>query len=516
MLRVSGGRDILLSGWQNTKMKKHKKAVKRNTAGSLAFLQKPVHILFVCIFLIILMVVLCFSWVPYCLNISAVFPNAICLLVGGGIGLVLYKMIQRIPISDRTFKIIIVAVFLILLAAQAAIVTFAYFDTGWDVQALVALSNHVVQRGPLPTGNYYLSLYPNNTFLVAVMSLIKMVPIFGGKRLFLLGINALLVNLSGLLACLTIKKLTSKKAAIFSIFIIVPLLVLSPWIIIPYSDTFAVLFPILIFYIYISKKKKWWRYLLLSFLSVVGFFIKPTVIIMLIAIGIAELLHCNKWKITKERLQQFALLSAGAVLALALNVAGTMFIGFVPDKMVQSASMVHYLAMGQNEEMCGMYLGQDVTEMRYGPKFELEKFVHRVSTRDVPQQLNFFTKKLLINFNDGTFAWSVEGNFYYIVPERDRPISVFLTNYFYNYGNNYAVFATVVQIVWVLVLFGCVFIRQTDKSSLALQLALIGMFLFVMLFEARARYLFCYAPIFIVCATMGLYALLEKVRKLHK
>ena len=50
--------------------------------------------------------------------------------------------------------------------------------------------------------------------------------------------------------------------------------------------------------------------------------------------------------------------------------------------------------------------------------------------------------------------------------------------------------------------------QKGDEMSVML-LSLIGVTLFVTLFEARARYLFPYAPIFIVSAVVGLYMILQ-------
>ena len=50
------------------------------------------------------------------------------------------------------------------------------------------------------------------------------------------------------------------------------------------------------------------------------------------------------------------------------------------------------------------------------------------------------------------------------------------------------------------------------RSTVAVAvLALIGLTMFEMLFEARARYLFNYSPIFILTATVGWYTMLKNV-----
>lgn len=48
-----------------------------------------------------------------------------------------------------------------------------------------------------------------------------------------------------------------------------------------------------------------------------------------------------------------------------------------------------------------------------------------------------------------------------------------------------------------------------------LSLSLIGIALFVTLFEARARYLYTFVPIFIVTSVIGYWNLFEKIRQIR-
>ena len=129
----------------------------------------------------------------------------------------------------------------------------------------------------------------------------------------------------------------------------------------------------------------------------------------------------------------------------------------------------------------------------------------------------FLAKKAMTNFGNGTYAWGVEGVFYYEIPEEKIPtVSPFLRSCFYSYGENYPTFATFQQYLWLIILmgnFGIIFIIQDKKmrSDMAVPvLALIGLTMFEMIFEARARYLFNYSPLFILTAAIGWYAIFKK------
>ena len=480
-------------------------------------LQNAIFFCFIIIFSVILFILLCFSWIKYCGENDFIFLNIVSLLIGLVAVALIYFVTRKINISKRAFRRIVIAFFIIAYLIQLAILYFAYFDTAWDAGYVNSLANSVVRTGSIPISDGYLQRYPNNTFIVAVFAVIKSVSIISDKYFFLLAINALLVNLACLFTCLSIKKLKSSRAAILSLFILAPLVLFSPWIIIPYSDTFSVLLPILAFYIYIACNKPF-KYCLIIFICLIGYFIKPTVAIMLIAILAVELISHKislspKAIFTAKHFKQAAAIAASIGLAFLMKFAANYYINFQKSPALP-ATFTHFLAMGQNDKTCGRWDATDVKEIANGQKAELSKFKNRLLSRNPCEQANFFAKKLLTNYNSGVFAWSSEGNFYVNIPKRDDAISKMLASYFYSSGKNYRLFNQFNQIIWITVLFGCIFIRRSNsKSQLVICLSLIGIFLFVMLFEARARYLFSYAPIFVVCATIGFSELKEKLKK---
>ena len=491
-------------------MKKNNKKTILNPEKKKSLLTKVIPICFVIIFSIILIILLFFSWVQYCSAKNYFIPNIISLIISSIIAITIYYLFKKSSFSDRTFRIIIPIIFIVFFLLQIAMLYYAYFYSGWDVNNLKTLSDAVAETGSIANAENanYLSMYPNNNFLVAIFALIKSFPFLGGSHLFLLSINALLVNISCLFTCLIIKKLSSNKTALFSIFILTPLLIFSPWIIIPYSDTFAIFLPVLVFYIYLKEQKKWWDYLLMSICGTIGFFIKPTILIVLLSIIIIEIFSKNlkeKPLLTKTGFMHITAFISGIILAFFCKFAANTFIDFHQNESMAPVSFIHYLAMGQNEENCGIYLLQDVEEAKYGKLFELKKFINRIISRNPIESITFFTRKLLVDYNDGTFAWSTEGTFYYEIPARNCDISTSLTNYFYESGDYYRIFTQINQAIWIFTLVGCIFIikiKQT-KKILTLELSLIGLFFFVMLFEARARYLFCYVPFFIISSSLG-------------
>ena len=126
-------------------------------------------------------------------------------------------------------------------------------------------------------------------------------------------------------------------------------------------------------------------------------------------------------------------------------------------------------------------------------------------------------RKVMTNYGDGTFAWEQEGMFYSY------------DSYYFRGGNRWVwehipptyigpeytemideswswVWRTIAQCVWLGVLFLGIFSYRRNGSAEigVLQLAILGLTLFQLLFEARARYLFGYAPVYVMLAGIGL------------
>jgi hypothetical protein len=112
------------------------------------------------------------------------------------------------------------------------------------------------------------------------------------------------------------------------------------------------------------------------------------------------------------------------------------------------------------------------------------------------------------------------GSFLEVYEERNDTLSPWLRSFYYEDGENHNYLATWLQLVWLVTLalgmvsgaalfFGG---RQTPEeagheSVLILMLSVVGITAFELLCEARARYLFIYAPVYVILAAMGWKAL---------
>ncbi len=110
------------------------------------------------------------------------------------------------------------------------------------------------------------------------------------------------------------------------------------------------------------------------------------------------------------------------------------------------------------------------------------------------------------------------GNFYKeIVDKKNNALSPFLRNIYYDTGKYNNIFSSVVYGIWILTLICCGFsLKGVNKEKDMLMLSFFGLFLFVTLFEARARYLFSNVPLIIILAIYGFDNIYNKVNKKDK
>lgn len=442
------------------------------------------------------------------------------------------KIVSKI---ESKSTLIIVILFILLIIFQALMIRNLYFETKWDLEHVIGTLRNFLETGVFDNhayiGSYpYFSIYPNNLFLANVFCVIgKMVMIFFQEKYVygaLVIIGTILVDISGILTVKTIGNFTDKKIfKIVGVLVFMAFVGVSPWLLVPYSDTYSIMFPIAVLYNYTKKDKKLYNYLLIGLCSYLGYLIKPTVIIVLIAIAIIEAFRLlTKIKIKENRIQRakniiFVLI--GMVLVFLLKFGLSKVTNYEPEKKYE-ISFYHYLMMGINEETTGAYNGDDVvnsiSQNSYEERIAYNKqvFLERLKSMSAKDLAEFYTKKILVNYNDGTLAWGREGGFYDIVNNKDDRLANIMKNFYYNDGSLFYIFTDIMQFIWIFILvfvFICAILNKFDKNISVVFLSLIGLTLFTLLFEARARYLYLYSSFYIIIAVLGIEALLYRKSK---
>lgn len=476
------------------------------------FLQKSIPAIFVMIFSYILVLLFIFDRIEFYNQRNFLLRNAFALVFIGIVFAAFCFYNHKCELSDKKyFKIILIMSFVVL-TIQLLMNGFASFRNNWDANTISSSADFFI-RGKGILEPIYMTRYPNNMMLTFILILIRSIPIVGKYKFILNIVNSIIVTLAGIVTSLTIRRLTNNRLALLIYIIMIPLVLLSPWVLIVYSDTFALLFPISILYIYTKKNKTCYDYFFIVFLSFFGTYIKPTIIISLIAIIIVEVFTNFKRglelkNVRLNRLSKYFLIIITAVLVpYFTNVAASVYYDFHPVKGEYEFTLVHYLAMGQNDETQGVYSHLDVREsIENGMKPNFNKFKKRILGRSFFGNVHFFSQKTLINYNDGSFAWDKEGGFYVNVKETKNKVTQFFRAYIYESGAYHNYYLLFLQWIWLLVVVFVPFIvrKKNNKEELTIMLMIIGITLFLTIFESRARYLYCYSPIYLVCFVLGI------------
>jgi hypothetical protein len=297
---------------------------------------------------------------------------------------------------------------------------------------------------------------------------------------------------------------------------------ISPWISIPYSDSMALIFPILIIYIYLNRARAKNTFLIwfaITILSVIGYKIKPQVLIVFIAIFMISVISTLRTLKTQNKTGIACKILAVIVGFVCACVISKMAVSSLKIEIDENKTfnIQHFFMMGMNPEDMGIWSETDVgfsasfdtVEARNAGDMELAK--ERIKDMGVVGLAKQFVRKTLTNYNNGTFCWAGEGTFFVSIPEeKSSRISGLLKGLYYtrdwtDVGKYYVAWSNFEQMLWLTVLMLSVFSTFAQKGSEknVIMLAIIGLTMFELIFEARARYLYTYVPLYITLAMYG-------------
>lgn len=428
-------------------------------------------------------------------------------------------------------KKFLICAFILSFVLQVIATYHYYFLTDWDVRTVFRLSSAIAHHEELSSFSEYFSRYPNNlvlaSFFSTVISLVHKMGFHELEYFSLIVIQCLLNTVAGLLVMTAIKQLFHDDfLCLIGYLFYLGLAGISPWVVVPYSDSMGLIFPVLIFniYLYHPEKKgrffgvlKWFS---IVFLSYIGYKIKPQILILFLGILVVEI-YTNFifWDNLTSKLRQFIRIFAGMILGLLMAV-------FLSNAMAESTNVpldseqafgpTHFLMMGIHPETHGGYNRADVDFSLSFPTIEVRKTANLQVARERLEAMGIsgfsehLLQKVLYNFNDGSFFWGGEGVFYKeVLPEKNHSVSSFFRNLYYNRetpGKYYSSWYTFTQLLWITVLFFTIpaGLLNKEKKAMAAMTSLIGLTLFELLFEARSRYLFAYVPIYIIVAICGM------------
>ena len=441
---------------------------------------------------------------------------------------------------DKMFKHIACAWFIV----QVYVCYNAYFYTGWDVGTMLLPNADFLLDGNIGSMNIdYFSNYPNNILLLILFAGIKKIHRLVGILDVSQGIMGILVvqcmisTLTGILLYKAVKEWLGTLWGILAWFFYLILVGSSGWLMIPYSDSMGLFVPILCFRFYqlmkhetdrTGRKAMWHhgrQWMVLGLLAYWGYQLKPQTLVIVIAICVVEILE---WIKTKN-IQKF-LVSCGC-MTLIFSLSACLFSLMVRRtgleiRPEEKMGISHYVMMGLNTSFDG---GYDYDDVLFSSGFHTREERRKAQWEVIKERLRDFgilglgehlVKKTLFNYGDGVFAWEMEGEFYKGIYEpKNQWASPYLRNIIEGDGKANHLFETIKQAAWLTIIFFSTALiccrKHVDNRLLAVMLSLIGITLFLLLFEGRARYLYTYIPIYILAGIAGVSRFVHKLSGRH-
>ncbi|MGN0181740.1 MAG: hypothetical protein ACI4DP_04920 [Candidatus Ornithomonoglobus sp.] len=484
-----------------------------------------------CIFVFMLTVILIVClFLSYMRPIKQyLFPNTVNILFGicfyAVVCVITYLIGKKLSYKNSKRIILIMS---ILSVFYLFFISLHYcFATGWDCGTILENAKYLAHDMTDSLNIVYYSSNPNNILLTFFYSLLyRLAEIFGMNEAYflILFVQCIIYSASGYFIYRAADIYFSEKGYRYSmaVWIIYMLLIgNSPWIIIPYSDSMGLIFvtACILCYFKIKEGARTIPYLIIiTSLSVLGYFMKPQICVFAIALIIIEITDMVKNVFTSPwtfiRNGMTILLSA--VLALCFMTVIRTACHFDIEK-EERLGMAHFIMMGLNSDTYGSFSSNDVLySQSYHTRKErdiadISKAAERVDELGFLGVIDMAIYKTLMNYNDGTCSWWIEGSFFMQeYPHINDPLEDFLCQYFYRDGKYYIHFHTIMQIIWLGTIFFMIFAaRSNEKKIHTLILSVIGVTLFVLIFEARARYLLTYVPMYILLAVIGIQELLS-------
>lgn len=489
----------------------------------------------------------------YYIKREQLFPNFIYLGAGLVLSLILLLILRnRRPVLDiwvrkneRILTAVTIAGFFIL---SSIFCISGFFYSDWDPAAILGAVFDLLKGRNDEIAVTYFSNHPNNLLLVSIyLSVMELAGVFGADSVLCLVVfQCFVTSAAAFLFYNILKKIFEGSAFIpYAGLLLFELWIgLSPWFIITYSDEIGIIFPLVILLAYQEAEdrvetgmgRRVFLWGLIGAAAAFGYYIKPQTAIAFLAAVITAFI----FGFQRREKKRAACILCGVAAAAACTMLIQSYI--IPSLGIEteedrSFGAAHYFMMGLNPETNGVYSEEDT---QYTDSFEtpdekreadILKARERLKGYGFPGLMNHLKKKILVICNDGLFAWGVDGNFFAGRESEDtgtvpgNSLTPLIWSFIMPDGKDHGKYSSAAQLIWVMLLFGgCVFgLLVLDgtfgrkraegflkETHYVVMLSLTGLFLFELLFEARARYLFSYTPYYLLSGFIPAGAFLMK------
>lgn len=410
--------------------------------------------------------------------------------------------------------------------------------SGWDpITMYQSTMDFLKSPLPYPGALGYLKVFSNTLGIVVLLGVwLKLCAIVHLTNYVMLAIvlNAIFMNVALILMVLLAKRVAGPRASLFALGFGIIFITFSLWSSTFYSDSIGLFFPIASAYILLKFKESpsvRWQLLWASLLGLTvgcGYLIKPTVIFVVCAAalitGLNSLLqsqHSPKKAITPLK-QRLLAVSLGLCVYVLCAIGGQQLIAHDMHIKLTTMPASHFAMMGL-ATVC------QPTSCRYGAwnlpdalllsKFPTMDAYKQYTQKEIEHRLvrlgpvgyaKFLVRKGAWITTDGTFYAYQEGTAATAPLLYTDPFSRGVQQALHPGGRIYDLSQNAFEIAWLVLVFGVIItcfttVVSTDYMLAWFRLALFMLIAFLLLFEARSRYLYLYVPIWITIVAYYLF-----------
>lgn len=420
---------------------------------------------------------------------------------------------------------------LVLTVLAAVVAVYQYKLSRWmpvlmvsDFKIIREMAINLTEGGSFQDHLQYFQVYPNNVGIAVFLSWIYRVV---GNWRDVIFTGLITTNIAAIVTGLAVYNSTKNTWITILASLLGEILIAMNWrAAIPYTDNFALLFVAVMLWVYSSSLKREYKAPLILALAMIGTWIKITVLIVLLALLIDCIL---RMMVTRPLLPQGK--EEWIRILCSLLVCCAIFAGGLSaDRMISrkyayerngsyEVGWQYYFMMGQDETGIGTVMGSRYREKReeidstYTTKDERMSAYLDIGTEWFKEKgfwgnAFYLLEKIDVSYNDGQF--NAIQNFEEDDLKQNRFYKLYIIDAEYNH-----ILSDFMQVAWfmVLVMIGLTCftgLGYANPDCVIHKIIILGMTLYILLFEDRSKYLYMFLPAFVILAGISLADYLKK------
>lgn len=382
-------------------------------------------------------------------------------------------------------------------------------------------------KGEAMGNEAYFNRYPHNLGIVMFYLSFVRLGVFAGlsnPQIIMTVITAISVALTVLITAYMASKFVKSGSAlrVFVLSLVCPIALYAAEM---YTDSISALFIALELFLMLRIKEKHEKdnrgllFVILAMVTGIGAIIKITALIPIVAAGIVALIKKKQTKLDITQLGKKA-----GIAALCLGCFFAIFLGYktigenvLPGSKNAALPYSHWVMMGMGGD--GIFSSEDLdASLEHAPetsKYNIETIKNRLGEMGLFGYINLLARKVSVTWGDGTYELSrVVGT----VPRNPQSLVVRVVGVYGDYFKYYRFITTVLQLSWIISLLMMAIITRKKKDSklLVAKISLIGIFVFLLIWETNSRYLVNFLPIIMILQEYSLYVIWKSLKEKRK